>query len=194
MAEETNSQTMSNEEALALVQNMVQEQVKSYLETQQPVQTQPVQTQGKTEQDYVREYVSPVIENNPKVNDAWLGSNAAMDAFNFYLGAKDGDDRLEYKDKIEHVFQELVRKGRPTGRNDIYRWILGHEYASDPTKFESERAERKKAALERASFAGDFGGSGLSNGRGNPGPTLAEFEKMTSDEQFKVLDAAGVTF
>lgn len=196
MAEET---LPNPDDTLARVEQYVQGLVTQYLkeaQQAQPAQAQPTQPQAQPSyEDQLKQYVNPVVNDNTMVRQAHFKAFDVDDKLNFYTQpVKDGEvDPRSYHDQVETAFKTLADAGRATSRRDILRWIIGDEYAKDPVAFNSKQAELKKAQVERARMAGDFGSGGVGReSRDNSFPTMEEFSKLNSTEQAKLLE--GMTF
>lgn len=187
MAEE-NNQTDSSAD-LAKVQDFIKGQVESYFNELSSKTVQQGQQSVKTEQDQAREqlqqFITPFVE--PSLNEAKFTSADAKDYVSFYTN---NDDAKEYQEEVEKLFEQASKANRPLPRRDILNYIIGREYKTDPDKFTEKLTSKKKAQLERASQATDFGATNMSKERYDN--TLKEFSSLPLEDMEKALD--GVTF
>ena len=130
-------------------QEIVRGQVREALAEDQQRRQQPDPTEVQRRQlgDTVRSFV------NPDIDDAKLTAADALDYAKFYT---DNPLGKEYKDEVEQSFDIMKKAGRATSRSDLLKHAVGREVLDSPEKFEQRMTARKKAELDRASFAGDF--------------------------------------
>lgn len=149
-------------------------------EREASLQQQP-QTQVDEVQNNVRQIVDPIYR--PDINQARLVAADAKDYSAFY---RKHPEAVDLSDKLENLFEESVKNGRPTAREALYKYVLGDLHMTEPEKF----ADRQKAQLRQAELAADLGGSG--NGKPRNEGTLDDLKAMTLEDMEKALD--GVTF
>jgi hypothetical protein len=181
---------------LEQVQGWVKEQVQQYFDEQwsarQTAQQQeqqrqqqqvvsPDEQQRKQAGDFIRSLVGDDI------NAAKFSAADAKDEIRFY---RSNPDAVEYEAEIEKLFTDAAAAGRPTTRQDLYSWMVGREALTEPDKWTEKQAARKKAQVERAEAATDFGASALNKAKEDS--RFADFESKTVEEMEKALE--GIAF
>ena len=132
-------------------------------------------------QQNVRQLVDPIYR--PDIDQARLVAADAKDHVAFY---RRHPEAVDIADKLEALFEDAVKNGRPTAREALHKYVLGEMMMTEPDKF----AERQKAQLRQAEMAADLGVGGSGKPR-NEG-TLDDLKAMTLEDMEKALD--GVTF
>lgn len=143
-------------------------------------QQQPPQQMDEVQQN-VRQIVDPIYR--PDIDQARLVAADAKDHVAFY---RRHPEAVDLSDKVEALFEDAVKNGRPTAREALYKYALGDLASTEPEKF----AERQKMQLRQAEQAADLGAGGTGKNR-NEG-TLDDLKAMTLEDMEKALD--GVTF
>lgn len=147
------------------------------MQRQQQQQPQPMDEV----QQNVRQIVDPIYR--PDIDQARLVAADSKDEGRFYRRHPEAADLSE---KIEALFEDAVRNGRPTAREALYKYALGDLQMTEPEKF----AERQRNQLRQAELAADLGGTASGKNR-NEG-TLDDLKAMTLEDMEKALD--GTTF
>lgn len=184
------------------VQGFIRDQVKSFLDQELQNRVRPTPQPQVDEQQQrnsmIADVIAPVV--GPHINRALINSADAKDQVKFY---RKNPDAAEYEEQIETLWEDLAKQGRIVARDDIYHFIIGREANQDFDKLSQKREARKKAQLERAEGAGDFGASGLARGKDDPKwaafHKADDFDKLAPDEQDALLKEmeqalSGVTF
>lgn len=177
---------MAEDNDFEKVQAFIKEQVDTYapdaLRKATPQQPQ-VDTDAQAKRQF-GELIDPFV--SPHLAKAQFTADDAKDYVDFY-----GDEGArEYKDQVEDLFQQAAKNNRPMPRKEILRYVRGKEYEADPEAFVTKASEKKKAQLERAEAASDFGA--FSTTRAKADPTFGNFEKLSLDEMEKALE--GISF
>ena len=132
-------------------------------------------------QQNVRQIVDPIYR--PDIDQTRL---VAADAKAYAAFYRRHPEAVDLADKVESLFEDAVKNGRPTAREALYKYALGDLAMTEPDKF----SERQKAQLRQAEMAADLGSGGSGKPR-NEG-TLDDLKAMTLEDMEKALD--GVTF
>jgi len=171
------------------VQSLIRGEVEKYAAEAFDKQKQQVPAQTQTEQQQaqqqLRDLISPFVD--PGINEAKLTAADARDYVDFY---NSNDVEVTYKQQVEETFNELKKMGRPLPRTDIMNYLVGKEYRADPDKFTAKQSERKKAQLDRAITASDFGSGAVDRQRNES--MFTNFDSLSVEDMAKALD--GVTF
>jgi len=182
MAEEKqeNPQT-NNEDAVAQLQEMIRSSIAEELKKFSQPQEHSDQDRAREE---LKRVIDPIYKNDFDV--AKLNSASAIDESRFY---RKNPDAVGMEDKIEEMFVRLAQAGRATSRTAIYEYLLGQEVRSNPDAFVEKLSAKKKAELQKATNASDFGGNSVIREKVD---SLKDFDKLSLEELETKLE--GITF
>lgn len=155
--------------------------IRAYEASRQATQQPDVTEQGRKQ---IREIIDPIYGND--IANAQLTSADAKDYTKFYRTNPDASD---YEDKIEEVFENTKKQGRPLPRQEIYDYIVGKEFRTNPDEFTKKRQAKREKDLERAGAGADFASY---ESKAKVDPTWSKFDTLSIEDMEKALD--GMTF
>ena len=183
MAEEEQGQqdAAEVERVREFIKAQVIDTMKSMETERSPSPVVPTTTEEEQGRQRLKEVIDPIYRGD--IDHVKFVSADAKDEIRFY---RKNPDAVDYEEKIETLFTDLAKAGRPTSREHLYHLIIGQEAHKDPEKFVERHAEKKKRQVESAREGLDFGASGLQRTR-NDNP-FENFESKTIPEMEKALE------
>lgn len=181
MAEENTNPTIEDVNAYIAAQVMAQKDaiVQATVDAIR-TQEQPKEDDITKAHRQIRDVIDPVYGDD--IREAKFKGDNAIDIANFYRDPL----HQSFQDEVEGHFDRLHKAGRPTSRNDIFKWMLGEMYNTDPTKLEERMKAAKSAQLAHASTATDAGSGSADRQRVDT--TFSNFDKLSLEEMEAALD------